>query len=546
MTLLRFPAFAIGLFSAIPAAAAIDVDTQPREVTVFPQTARVVRAGSKHLPSGAVTVAFSDLPTTADDSSLRLSVAGPKGTKFFGAEIRNRATAEIVEKRTRELQDQIRVLEDQKTDVADRTNARNAEIDILKDLSKQSAGRVGEQSATRPVELAGLANAVGAVGQKIGALYAENRKDERATRALDEKINALRQEVSKVGGGNREKKTAEADLELASEGDVDFTLSYQLSGAGWSPIYDARLQGDGDAVKVALAFAAQVRQQTGEDWNDVKLVLSTAQPTAGSQLPDPTNWWLDYRPRYRAMGRAAMMDYAPAAAPMARREPVQAEEKQEAEIENAATERAEYATQFSVARAATIPSDGSAHRVAVAQTTYDASLLLATVPRLSPAAYIQATVKYSGDQPLLPGQVQLFRGDDFAGTTTLRAVAPGETFDLGFGQDENVKVERKLMVEQSKGASLFTKAGRRYRWVTTIKNFHTGKRAIEVREQLPRSRQKEIVVETAELSPTPLPEDSERPGLQRWRLDLEPKGEAKVVFAYSVKYPEGSDVVGLE
>src|SRR5258708_38318099 len=94
--------------------------TYPRQVTVFPDSARVVREGSLKLAVGTHQVLFPDLPTSVIESSLRLTVDGPHGTKLYGVSLRKEYTSQIVEERARLLKDSIQALQDQKTDLADR------------------------------------------------------------------------------------------------------------------------------------------------------------------------------------------------------------------------------------------------------------------------------------------------------------------------------------------------------------------------------------------------------------------------------------------
>jgi len=108
-------------------------------------------------------------------------------------------------------------------------------------------------------------------------------------------------------------------------------------------------------------------------------------------------------------------------------------------------------------------------------------------------------------------------------------------------------VERKMASQTTGHAGfLLAKGERKYRWVTTLSNFHSGNRWVEVREQLPRSQQKDIKVEATEILPKPQKEDGEKPGLICWKLDLKPKEKAKLTFAYKVDYPENGQVTGLE
>src|SRR5258708_37070953 len=121
-----------------------------------------------------------------------------------------------------------------------------------------------------------------------------------------------------------------------------------------------------------------------------------------------------------------------------------------AEVETAKTVSSEYAMSFSIPTRKDIPSDGSDHRVGVAQNSHPVQLTLVTVPRLSQAAYLEAKVTYGGEQTLLAGETQLFPDGGFMGTTDLEAKAPGGAFDLGFGQEEQRHVGRKA-VKEDKG-----------------------------------------------------------------------------------------------
>ncbi|MCE9539323.1 MAG: DUF4139 domain-containing protein [Bacteroidetes bacterium] len=69
-------------------------------------------------------------------------------------------------------------------------------------------------------------------------------------------------------------------------------INYMLQGAGWSPSYDLRAKGASGAMQ--LTYKAQVFQNTGIDWNDVKLTLSTANPNQSNVKPLLNTWWLSF------------------------------------------------------------------------------------------------------------------------------------------------------------------------------------------------------------------------------------------------------------
>lgn len=528
-----------------------DVMSRPSAVTVYPDGARVERQGEAELPAGAVTVTFADLPAAADEASLRLLVRGPAGTKFHGVRLRSAFGSKAAEARVRDLNDRIRGIEDQKAEIDDRILARNAELDILKSLGKDAAGRTGAGAAGG---LAQVAEGSKAVGKRIQELLAESRKDANARRALDDQLTPLKQELAEAGAGATTKRVAEAELTMAAAGHVEFTLAYLVHDASWSPVYDLTLDRAGKEPKVAIAFAATVRQRSGEDWNNIALTLSTARPTADSRVPDPTNWWLDlWRPQpvYRkAMANRRAGVFAPemAAAPAMAEGGMSADASEPVAMEEAQTERAMFATHFKIGSPSSIPSGVEARRVGIGESSNAAELSLVVVPRLVQAAFVEAKMTYAGDEPLLPGTANLFQGGEFVGTVALPSVGPGETVTLGFGQDPDVKVERKLRDAKDADKTLLGlgKAYRRYRWVTTLTSTHDAVRTVEVREQLPRSRNTDVIVEALDMSPTPLAEEAATPGLMKWRLDLKPAKPAQVVFAYQVKFPQGTRVSGLE
>ena len=63
---------------------------------------------------------------------------------------------------------------------------------------------------------------------------------------------------------------------------MKIVLEYQVGAARWAPSYVARLDGDRAIVEVR----AVVAQDSGEDWVNVPLRLSTAEPERFSQLPE--------------------------------------------------------------------------------------------------------------------------------------------------------------------------------------------------------------------------------------------------------------------
>jgi hypothetical protein len=71
-----------------------------------------------------------------------------------------------------------------------------------------------------------------------------------------------------------------------------FSIIYQVKNAGWLPFYDLRAKDVSQPLE--LTYNARVFQSTGEDWKNVKLTLSTGDPSQNSLAPTLNTWNLNF------------------------------------------------------------------------------------------------------------------------------------------------------------------------------------------------------------------------------------------------------------
>jgi uncharacterized protein (TIGR02231 family) len=136
-------------------------------------------------------------------------------------------------------------------------------------------------------------------------------------------------------------------------------VTYVVSNASWTPKYDIRVFGNDE--EMIINYYGIIRQSTGEDWNDTKLSLSTAQPSIGGNIPKlntlNVNLEEKFVPVFKAesmvhLTRAQGFGYSGASAPNFR-----------GEIQhltaNVETANVGSTTTFVIPRNATIPSDNN-------------------------------------------------------------------------------------------------------------------------------------------------------------------------------------------
>jgi hypothetical protein len=104
------------------------------------------------------------------------------------------------------------------------------------------------------------------------------------------KLNKQQDELNKQAST----ATSEVVVTVQSKENVnaDFMLSYFIDKAGWYPTYDIRVK---DITQpITMAYKANVYQSSGEDWKEVKLTLSTADPKQNGEKPNLPTWYLHY------------------------------------------------------------------------------------------------------------------------------------------------------------------------------------------------------------------------------------------------------------
>ena len=336
-----------------------------------------------------------------------------------------------------------------------------------------------------------------------------------------------------------------AAVTMPAAGTIDVALTYVVPGASWTPIYNARyVEAD---KSVELDYHARVRQSTGEDWSDVAVALSTAEPQVGAQIPELRQWNLAFsRPvmagRY-ARGIAGQMESKAPAAVVADL-PVLGEPLQAAKQVVAPPESRGTLVQFAVPGRQSIPADNREHRVTVLQTTLTGAAEYVCVPKRAPHAYLRTTVTNNLDAPLLAGPVNVFVGPNFTGQSRIKTIALEEEFELSFGVDEGVKVTRDELENERSAAGVInqrTRWTRKYKF--TVANHKTQAQTVVIIDQMPVSQDEDIDVRMAGTTLQPTEQDDK--SIVKWKIELKPTEKREFTFGYVVEYPKDRMVPGF-
>jgi uncharacterized protein (TIGR02231 family) len=522
-------------------------------VTVYPDRAMTTRDTILSLKRGSYVVAFEGLPVLIQDESVRVTGKGSAAVTILGIVVTRSFAEQVPEKRAKELEKEILDISRKVAGLDARREALVAQKTFIDSIKVAWGDRISKELAVGRPTSAELNDALTFVGTGVTRIEQQTHDIDEEKRQLKERIDALqRQREEVIGSSRKEAKTVEVSLEVAREGTLALALTGVTPQASWEPAYDARLAPDGKSVE--LVFRALVRQHTGEDWRDVKLSLSTARPALGGAPPDLTPWHISlYRPpaprAATAGGSMAERAFAlaPAPAPEQKRKDVLEEQSAASREAPAAYMNAEISEEqnsvsFAIPRREDVPSDGAQHASVVASDVLPLTLEFLSVPKLSPNVYLRSEIVNRAAYPLLPGQVNIFTGGNYTGSSRLKKVAAGEKFDLFFGADDQITIKREE-IKSHKEAGLFGTNRMEYRCRIELQNFRKEPQIVTVRDQLPIAGDEEIKVTLEE--PSVKPAETGRDGTLTWKLPVQP-GEKKVVtFGVLVEYPKERRVSGL-
>jgi uncharacterized protein (TIGR02231 family) len=527
----------------------IRVESKISSVTVFLDRARVTREAEAVLPAGASTLQIPNLPNTLRAESVRVKGRGT-GVRIIAIDVSTEYLAQTPEKSVAELQAQLEALEDRQRGLNDRT--------AIEDQRVKMAAALRVSASTDLVK--GLAygrttiESIDALAKYAAAQDAEARESQRAIslqmKTLVNEIEAVKARLRQVQQPSRVvRRTIQVEVEAdAPDTKFSFEANYVVGNATWTPLYDARLQDD----KLDLTYLAMVSQSSGEDWNDVDLSLSTARPAVTTEVPELSPWFLDVyvpRPMRAAAPQAKMMrSMAGGAAPEPEYEAAIA---MSAELEapapvaeeiQATADRQGASVTFRMPRRTGIPSDLAPHRVQIAKLELPARLDYITAPTLAEQAYLRAKIDNNSGFVLLPGEANLFHGDEYVGATQIEDTAARE-FELQMGVDERVSVTRELVGREVSKAFIGSTKKTQYTYRIRITHQLVKAAKITVLDQIPHSRHEDIKVKLLDTSPR-VSEQTDLSEL-RWNLTLEPAKTQEIQFGFSVEFPKTLQVLGL-
>ena len=264
---------------AFVSANAQNVKTEIKSVTVYRNGAMVGREGTLNLPKGNTTLYLNDLSTELDPNTLRIGIDN-KSVKILSV----KHEIEIIDNENAKKQD---VARDKRMDVLrDSLNYYNSQLSILASeeaLINSNRNIGGQQNGVSAAELKAMADFY---KKELGDIAVKKITVNKKIKRCKDELNKLTQEKQ---NSQKELQIKDSRVKLVLSSDaavqnVPVSLNYLIFNANWVPFYEVRV----DAVNkpLDLVYGAHISQSSTEDWNGVKLTVSTGDPSVDNAAPD--------------------------------------------------------------------------------------------------------------------------------------------------------------------------------------------------------------------------------------------------------------------
>jgi len=513
--------FMVSFFKSQEIKKEIDV----KQATVFLQGAKVFGSTNVTLQKGRNTVKIINLPNDLDENTYKINLE--KNTTLLSI------TPQSNYLKNDELTDGEKKLDDERKKFQRQVNLLNIQIknltgeqNIINDNLKVSTN----DKSTPQEQLI-----------KLTEFYRKRMLEiDNQVFLLNEQKTTFDESIAKINKQFAEEQTHKTQnrkellLEILAENEMNLNLglSYIVSNAGWVPSYDLRALSTKKPLEIV--YKGKIYQKTGQDWNNIKLFVSTYRPSFNQNRPILSPLYVAEYTAYN--NEDAKVGYM---------------QKAKAEISNSYQMRAEVASisQIPVATVSdnqmnilyelnynqTIISQEKEQYVILDKKNVEANFKYHTVPKLNNQVFLMAFVKNWQNLNIISGEANIYFEDNYIGKTNITSNYVKDEFPISLGVDERIVVKRIKLEDKTAQKSFNSNKWETESYEISIRNNTKENIELEVLDQIPLSENQKITVKTLNIGDGNY---DDKTGSILWNRKINSGVSEKINFSYEVKYPK--------
>lgn len=521
------------------------ISTKVHSVTVYTTGALINQSGTVTIDPGQTNLIVSGVSPSIDTKHIHVSAN--EGVKIVSVTHQvNYLNKPMENPVVKTLQDSVKLLNDELALTTGSIDALNEEKKMIIKNSSIGGANSGVNVSDLPKILEFMQTNLADISKK--SLVLENKRDK-----LNEQLGRIQNQLDELNAKeNNNNQEIVITVSAPSRMTVNLDIAYLVGDAGWAPNYDLKVT---DISKpIDLIYKAKVFNNTGVDWDNVKLTLSTADPNKTAEKPKLNAWTLNHEMTYSLNNengnqQAQVYNYNW----NGNRNNDYEQKRQLSEIEKAPAKKSintiqvnyseisvsELSVDFEIKENYSIPSDGKPYTVDVTKYNLPASYHYFAVPKMDHDAFLVARVTGWEDLNLADGVANVFYGDNYIGESYINTRQTGDTLDLSLGRDKKILVQRVKKQDYGKSNS-GTNRLETFIYEITVKNNNKDTIDMELQDQIPVSQESDIIVDAIETSKA---EKDDLSGKLKWKMKLAPNETRKFQLSFSVKYPKNKPVM---
>ena len=515
-------------------------------VTVYLDGAEVSQSKQVSLVAGRNNLVFVGLSPNILEKSIRVTTS--EDISILSISMQNNFTTKPDDKpRIAQLKDSIDLIERKIYAFMDDTAAYQTEKRLL--LKNQSLG--GLNTGVQINDLKAAADFYLARMKEIGSKITEIEYKLRENNEKRTRLNLQLASLNATSGYSRNEISVLVSAKTPTTTNIE--LKYLVAGAGWAPSYD--IKASEISKPIELVYRAKVFNNTGIDWVNVALKLSTADPNKSATKPELKPWYLNYeniyqenaKPRYYKRGLAEQQNISQSNMMQSYDNNLKGElEEKKKDISSSASDLVyqevdvnETYSEFNIEQPYSVPADNQPYLIDVTKNTLPAVFKHVALPKQDKDAFLLAQITGWEDLSLVEGPASIYLSGTYVGESYIKTRSVRDTLDLSLGRDSKVLVTRTKQKNFNSTRFIGSKRKESISYEIIVKNNRKNAISIDVVDQLPVSQNSEIEVKKLELSNGEL---NAITGEVKWRLNLEPAQVQKLVISFEVEYPKGREI----
>lgn len=514
-------------------------------VTVFKQNAEITRIANIKLIAGTQEIVFTGTSTSINPSSLQVQVESDNVTLLsakyelnYLEPNKNNIEVEELKVKLTDLEEELSWLDDQ-----------SVILKGMEDVLNKNQDLGGNNAGFTPNQVIEMSNAY---KTKFLEIRKEVRVIKKQTKKLKEEKNKIQNQLNEMNTSFN-KPTGSIVLKIDSKTALQTNLKYTyvVNNAGWNPLYDLRSEGITKNVK--LNYKANVYQNTGEEWNNVNLTVSTGNPSQNNDRPilSPLFTQIYTEPHYHGNDsheeiidvarRAGKNKSSVSSLNMAYED--EAKKEKDAYKYNAQVSTNQINVEFNIVNQQTIKSDAKLNLIALDSYDLTTKYIYHAVPKINTGTYLLAKITNWGKHNLENGEANIFFEGKYIGKSFINSKVTSDTLLISMGRDNGINIQRKAIKEFKSSKFIGNNKKETFGYDIIVKNKKTIPIEIEILDQIPVSQNKLIDVELVDKSGAKYTENT---GKLLWKLQIEPQQSIGKKLIYSVKYPKKVNVSGVK